>query len=65
MTSPYLHTRLRSYDEARLDILTERLMIEQAKLRNLPLDHPDRAECVRAIRALDAELDGLDNLRAT
>lgn len=65
MVSPYLNYPLRSQEEARRDSINDRLRWETSRLRNLPLTDPKRGECIRTIRALEAELDGLDDTVAT
>lgn len=54
-----------SQGDAQRAAILSRLEWEEGQLRRLPLTSAKRSECVRTIRALEAELDGLDDTVAT
>lgn len=56
-----LFNPIRTREEARRDMILERLHVEHAKLQNLPLNDKRRGVIVNTIRALDTELDGFDD----
>lgn len=65
MTSAYLTAVPRSREQAMYDTLVNRLTVEECALRNMKLDDPRRGECARVIRAIEVEIDGLNDLLAT
>jgi hypothetical protein len=65
MVSPFLRLPLRSYPEAQRDGVIAKLEWEKGCLRQLRLDDPKRGKHAMNIVALEAELDGLNDLLAT
>lgn len=65
MVSPYLNLPPRSHNEAQRDGVIAKLEWENGRLRQLRLDDPRRGKHAMNIVALEAELDGLNDLLAT